>query len=82
MFCGLANGNDANVPVLLRMRNRNDLILKKSQRQEATLTVGFPIVLCRKSECAEDLWCIAKIDAVLPQVRKSLSFVPREHEPL
>jgi hypothetical protein len=40
MFCGLANGNYANVFTTLSMRNGHDLVLQQTQGEESALTIG------------------------------------------
>src|ERR1700758_3287926 len=38
MFCGLRNGNYANVFTTLRMRNGQDLVMQQTQGEESALT--------------------------------------------
>ncbi len=82
MFRGLANRNDPDVLPTLGVGNGDDLVLEQPQREETPLTVEFPIVFCRERESSEDLRCIAKIDAMLAQVRQSFRFIPRAHDVL
>jgi hypothetical protein len=62
--------------------NLDDLIVKQPQRQVTPLAVGFPIVLRSERESAEELRCVAKIDAVLAEIRQPLRFVPGERQTL
>ncbi len=68
MFRSLANRNDPNVFATLSVCDRHDLVFKQSKRQEAPLTIGFPIVLCREREPAKDLGCGSKINSMFSQV--------------
>jgi hypothetical protein len=74
--------NDPDVPPSLGVGYRDDMALEKPQREETPLTVEFPIVFCRERESAEDLRRIAKIDAMLAQIRQSFRLIPRIHEVL
>jgi hypothetical protein len=68
MFCGLRNGNYANVFTTLSMRNGHDLVMQQTQGEDSALTKGLAGALGSEGKPAEDLLGIAKIDTVLFQV--------------
>jgi hypothetical protein len=77
MFCGLTNGNYANVFTTLSMRNGHGLVMQQTQGEESALTIGLAGVFSSESKPAEDLLGIAKIDAVLFQVGVVVSPRPK-----
>ena len=82
MFRSIANRNDANVVATLSVSARHDLIFKQSKRQDAPLTIGFPIVLRREGEAAKDLGCVSEINSMCSQVRLSLGLNPPQEAEL
>src|ERR1700751_751049 len=75
MFCGLTNGNYANVFTTLSMRNGH-LVMQQTQGEESAFTIGLAGVFSSESKPAEDLLGIAEVDAVLFQVGASFRLVP------
>jgi len=76
MFCGLTNGNYANVFTTLSMRNGHDLFMQQTQGEESAFTIGLAGVFSSESKPAEDLLGIAEVDAVFFQVGASFRLVP------
>ena len=79
MFQGLANRDDSNSIVALRVGERDNNIYQKSESNVTRLAVVFARVLDGNQWTVKDDRCVGKVDAMFGEIELSLLFIPREH---
>jgi hypothetical protein len=79
MFQSLANRDDSNLIIALRVRQRYNETFKKSKSDVARLTIVRARVLDGNQRAVKDCGGIAKVEAMFGEIELSLLFVPREH---
>lgn len=50
------------------MRDRYNLVFEQPEGKEPLFSVRFPVVLDREGQAPEDIFCISKVDSVLPPI--------------
>jgi len=77
MFQGLANRNDANLMVSLRVHDGYDNIFEKSESNVPRLAVVLTSILDHDQRTIEDCFGITKVNAVFGEIELALLFIPR-----